>query len=258
VAPAERSVTVDIVVPVYNEQRVLRPNIETLRSFLLETGFPYRWQVVIADNASQDRTLEVARELAAEYPDVRVLHLDRKGRGRALRAAWLGSEADVVCYMDVDLSTNLRALEPLIRAVAEEGYDLAIGSRLMPASRTTRSLKREVISRAYNLLIKLMFFNRFSDAQCGFKALSRRAVRALVPLVRDESWFFDSELLLLAEHFGYKIKEIPVEWVEDLDSRVNIVRTAWDDVLGLLRVRWTLSPFGRLKIGPASEHRPSR
>jgi len=254
----ERLVTVDIVVPVYNEERVLRRNIETLRSFLLETNFPYRWQVVIADNASRDRTLEVARELAAEYPEVRVLHLNQKGRGRALRAAWLGSEADVVCYMDVDLSTNLRALEPLIRAVAEEGYDLAIGSRLMPASRTTRSLKREVISRAYNLLIKLMFFNRFSDAQCGFKAISRRAVQALVPLVRDQSWFFDSELLLLAEHFGYKIKEIPVEWVEDLDSRVNILKTAWADVLGLIRVRWTLSPFGRLRIGPAaSERRPT-
>lgn len=259
VAPKERSVTVDIVVPVYNEERVLRRNIETLRSFLVETAFPYRWRVVIADNASRDRTLEVARELAAEHPEVRVLHLDEKGRGRALRAAWLGSDADVVCYMDVDLSTNLRALEPLIRAVAEEGYDLAVGSRLMPASRTTRSLKREVISRAYNLLIKLLFFNRFSDAQCGFKALSRRAVRALVPLVRDESWFFDSELLLLAEHFGYKIKEIPVEWVEDLDSRVNIVKTAWDDVLGLIRVRWTLSPFGRFKAGPtASEQQPSR
>ena len=258
-AAPERSVTVDIVVPVYNEERVLRRNIETLRAFLIETAFPYRWRIVIADNASRDRTLEVARQLAAEYPEVAVLHLDQKGRGRALRAAWLGSDADVVCYMDVDLSTNLRALEPLIRAVAEEDYDLAIGSRLMPASRTTRSLKREVISRAYNLLIKLMFFNRFSDAQCGFKALSRRAVRALVPLVRDESWFFDSELLLLAEHFGYKIKEIPVEWVEDLDSRVNIVKTAWDDVLGLIRVRWTLSPFGRLKAERAtSQHRPTR
>src|SRR5262249_11037614 len=155
-------------------------------------------------------------------------HLDQKGRGRALRRAWTESAADFVCYMDVDLSTNLTALPPLIRALSEEGYDLAIGSRLMRASRIRRSLKREVSSRAYNLLIKLLFWRKtFSDAQCGFKGATRKAVRNLVPLTKDQAWFFDSELLLLADRKGYRIAEIPVEWIEDLDTRVRIIRTAW-------------------------------
>jgi glycosyltransferase involved in cell wall biosynthesis len=227
--------SVDIVLPVYNEERVLAQSVQTLREFL-GTGFPYTWTVVIADNASTDRTLSVAQGLAQEYPDVRVLHLDQKGRGRALRQAWLESQADIVSYMDIDLSTNLKAFPPLIEALTQ-GYDVAIGSRLMPASRIKRSLKREVLSRGYNLLVKAMFQTRFSDAQCGFKALTHQAAQELVPLVQDNEWFFDSELLILAEKKGYRIAEVPVEWVEDLDSRVRILRTALDDLRGLIRVR---------------------
>lgn len=228
--------TVDIVIPVYNEEVALPRSVQTLREYLLTSEFPYRWTIVIANNASIDRTLEIAQQLAEKYPDVRVHHLDRKGRGRALREAWLTSQADLVCYMDVDLSTNLKSLRPLLDSLSK-GYDLAIGTRLAPASRTTRSLKREVISRAYNLLVKLFFQTHFSDAQCGFKALTRRVVHDLVPLVEDQSWFFDTELLVLAEKKGYRIYEVPVEWIEDLDSRVKIVKTAIDDILGLIRVR---------------------
>ena len=229
-------VTVEVVIPVYNEERALPGSIATLVRYLA-TYCPYRWSITIADNASTDRTLAVARRLAAEDPQVRVLHLDQKGRGRALKAAWLASAADIVAYMDVDLSTNLESFLPLVAPLATGHSDLAIGSRLLRGAVVTRQWKREVISRAYNLLIKLLFRNRFSDAQCGFKALTRSAARELVPLVADDAWFFDTELLLLAEERGLRIYEVPVEWIEDLDSRVDILQTALEDIRGLLRVR---------------------
>jgi len=231
-------ITVDVVIPVYNEERALAPSITTLREFL-QQRFPYRWRIVIADNASVDRTLEIAKELSSVHPDVDYIHLDQKGRGRALRQAWLGSKADVVSYMDVDLSTNLEAFPPLIDGLVKEGYHVAIGSRLKKGAQVQRQLKREIISRCYNLLMKLMFWNRFSDAQCGFKALTRRAVEELVPIVKDQGWFFDSELLLRAEQKGYEIYEVPVSWIDDLDSRVNIAQTAWGDFKGLIRVRFS-------------------
>jgi glycosyltransferase involved in cell wall biosynthesis len=232
--------SLDVVIPVYNEERDLAPNITKLRDFLVQSC-PYRWRVVIANNASTDRTLEIAQALAEQYPgEVTYIHLEQKGRGRALKRAWLASTADVVCYMDVDLSTNLRHLMPLVEPIFAGRYHIAIGSRLMPGARVTRQLKREVISRAYNLIIKLMFpRRRFSDAQCGFKALSRQAVQDLVPYIQDNHWFFDSELLLRAEQCGYKIWEVPVEWIEDLDSRVKIIPTAIEDLKGLWRVRTT-------------------
>lgn len=230
--------TVDVVIPVYNEEQVLERSITILRKFLQEQH-AYRWRIVIADNASVDKTLEVAKRLASLYPEVNYIHLDQKGRGRALRRAWLESEADIVSYMDVDLSTNLEAFPPLIDGLIKKEHHIAIGSRLKQGAQVQRQLKREVISRCYNLLMKLMFWNRFSDAQCGFKALTRTAVEDLVPIVKDEGWFFDSELLLRAEQKGYRIYEVPVNWVDDLDSRVNIVQTAWGDLKGLIRVRFS-------------------
>lgn len=235
---SEEKATVDVVIPVYNEERVLEESISTLVAFL-HARCPYRWRIVIADNASTDRTLEVARRLSERIPEAEFIHLDEKGRGRALRRAWMESGADVVSYMDVDLSTNVEAFPPLIEALISGGYHLAIGSRLQKESVITRQLKREILSRGYNLLIKFMFFSKFSDAQCGFKALTRQAVRELVPLVKDQGWFFDTELLLRAEQKGYEIFEVPVEWIEDLDSRVNVFQTALDDVKGLIRVRFT-------------------
>jgi glycosyltransferase involved in cell wall biosynthesis len=232
-----RQISVEVVVPVYNEEVTLPRNIPTLCDYLA-TYFPYRWSVTIADNASSDHTLAVARELAATYhPSISVLHLDEKGRGRALKAAWLASEADFVAYMDVDLSTNLQAFLPLIEPLASGHSDLAIGSRLLKGAMVTRQWKRELISRCYNLLVKGLFGNRFSDAQCGFKALKRSVAQKLLPQVEDSEWFFDTELLLLAEERDLRIYEVPVDWIEDLDSRVNIVPTAIKDVKGLLRVR---------------------
>ncbi len=236
----EPIVRVDVVIPVYNEERVLAGSVARLHAFL-GANTPYDWRIVIADNASIDGTAAVAQQAVADGGGrVQYLHLSQKGRGRALRRAWLDSNADVVSYMDVDLSTNLEALPRLLAAILDEGYDVAIGSRLKRGARVTRQWKREVISRGYNLMVKAIFPRRtFSDAQCGFKALSRAVVERVVPLVENNNWFFDSELLLRAEQLGYRVAEVPVEWIEDLDSRVNIYKTASEDVQGLLRVRLT-------------------
>ncbi|HEY7295689.1 MAG TPA: dolichyl-phosphate beta-glucosyltransferase [Dehalococcoidia bacterium] len=230
------TITVDTVIPVYNEAHVLAESVQTLHAFLT-AHLPYPFRIVIADNASTDTTLAVAHQLAQTLPAVQVLHLGEKGRGRALRQAWLGSEASILSYMDVDLSTELAAYPALIRAIAEEGYDLATGSRLARGAQTTRSLKREALSRGYNLLIKALLWTRFSDAQCGFKALSQRAARVLVPLVANNEWFFDTELLVLAEKKGYRVKDLPVRWVEDPDTRVRLGHTIAQDLRGLWRLR---------------------
>jgi len=230
--------TVDVVVPVYNEERDLPKSVPTLRDFLSGPDFPYEWRIVIADNASTDNTPTVSKELAAANPGkVDYVRIERKGRGFALKQTWLGSPVDVVSYMDVDLSTGLDAFPALIGAVAEGGYDLAVGSRLAPRSRIRRSLKRRVLTRGYNTLIKGLFLTRFSDAQCGFKAISREAAQQIVPLIEDNNWFFDTELLILGEKLGYRVKDVPVEWVEDPDTRVKIGATVMEDVRGLLRLR---------------------
>jgi glycosyltransferase involved in cell wall biosynthesis len=232
--------SVDVVIPVLNEAHVLRKSVETVLDFL-RARLRYRWTLILVDNGSTDATKDVAEALMKEHSEVKLIQLTQKGRGRALRSAWLQATADIVCYMDVDLSTGLDHLPALLSAVAHEGYDLSTGSRLMRQSQTTRSLYREVVSRVYNLLVKAMFSTRFSDAQCGFKAASRRAVETIVPKVEDQSWFFDTEFLVRAEKSGYRIKDIPVVWVEDIDSRVKIVQTGWEDLKGLVRVRRQLS-----------------
>lgn len=234
----DAQLSVDVVIPVLNEAHVLRKSVGTLMSFLV--SLPYRWQIVIVDNGSTDGTQNVAKELAAEFPEVKLLRLLQKGRGRALRHAWLRSNADMVCYMDVDLSTKLDHVPELLNAIAHDGYDVATGSRLMRDSRTTRSLKREIISRIYNVLVKAVLFTRFSDAQCGFKALSRKAVEEIVPQIKDQAWFFDTEMLVLAEKQGYRIKDLPVVWIEDDDSRVKIIQTGWEDIKGVFRLRQQL------------------
>ncbi|MCS7276093.1 MAG: glycosyltransferase family 2 protein [Dehalococcoidia bacterium] len=238
--------TVDVVIPVYNEERDLPRNVPVLHRFLSSEGFPYRWRIVIADNASTDATPQVAHRLARELPGVDYLRIERKGRGIALKTAWGQSQADVVSYMDVDLSTDIAAFPALVRAVAEEGFHLATGTRLARGAQVRRSLKRETLSRGYMLLLKLSLGVRFSDAQCGFKAARADAFRALLPLLRNDNWFFDTELLVIAERAGYRIAEVPVRWQEDHDSRVKVVRTAVEDVRGILRLLrerpWRLAP----------------
>ena len=229
---------VDVVIPVLNEERALPACLDTLRGFLSKELAEHRWRIVVADNGSTDGTLAVAEASAKEHPgEVAYVHLDERGRGRALRRAWGESTADVVSYMDVDLSTGLEAFPRLVSAVALEGYDVAIGSRLAQGARTTRSRKREAISRVYNTVIRLSMGTRFTDAQCGFKALSRRAAAVLIPVVENNHWFFDTELLVIAERRGFRIKEVPVEWREDPDTRVKLVPTVLEDLKGLARLR---------------------
>ncbi|UGQ13719.1 bifunctional glycosyltransferase family 2/GtrA family protein [Yinghuangia sp. ASG 101] len=226
---------VDVVVPVYNEQHVLEQSIRRLHDYLL-AEFPYAFRITVADNASVDDTWDVATRLVRELPHVRAVHLDLKGRGRALRKVWAESDADVVAYMDVDLSTDLDAFLPLVAPLLSGHSDVAIGSRLSRGSAVVRGPKREFVSRTYNLLLRTTLAARFSDAQCGFKAVRTEIAQALLPLVEDEAWFFDTELLLLAQRSGLRIHEVPVDWIDDPDSRVDVVRTALDDLRGMARV----------------------
>lgn len=227
---------VEIVVPVHNEAPTLRANVEALLAFLREE-FPFPFGIVIADNASTDETRQIAAALDAEHVEVSTIAVERKGRGLALRTAWLSSRADVVSYMDVDLSTNLESFLPLVAPLLSGHSEIAIGTRLRHGAHIRRRRKREVLSRGYNALIHAAFRVGFTDAQCGFKAMRADVVRRLVPLVRDDGWFFDTELLLLAERNGMRIHEVPVDWIEDLDSRVDLVPTIAEDLRGLWRVR---------------------
>jgi glycosyltransferase involved in cell wall biosynthesis len=236
--PAAPGPVVDVIVPVYNEERDLGPSIRRLHEFL--RAFPFSAVITIADNASRDGTLALATRLSVELPGVRVIHLDQKGRGRALRKAWSESEAEVVAYMDVDLSTDLKALLPLVAPIISGHSDLAIGSRLARGARTKRGPKREFISRAYMLILRILLGAGFTDAQCGFKAVRASRARELVNVVEDNTWFFDTELLILAQRRGLRVHEVPVDWTDDPDSRVAIVRTAVDDLKGVWRLR-----FGR-------------
>jgi putative flippase GtrA len=226
---------VDVVVPVRNEERDLVPSIRRLVAYLRES-FPFTARVTIADNGSTDTTWAIATGLARELAEVRAVHMDLPGRGRALRAIWSESDAEVLAYMDVDLSTNLNGLLPLVAPLLSGHSDLAIGTRLARGSRVIRGPKRELISRSYNVLLHTLMGVRFSDAQCGFKAIRRDQARALLPLTQDTGWFFDTELLVLAERAGLRIHEVPVDWTDDLDSRVDIVGTALADLRGMARL----------------------
>ncbi len=234
-APPATGLDVEIVIPVYNEEGALARSVLRLHDFL-SRRLPYRWQITIADNASTDATPEIAQTLAATLQGVRLLRLEEKGRGRALRAAWSASRARTVAYMDVDLSTDLRGLLPLLAPLLSGHSEVAIGSRLARGAQVTRGAKREFISRSYNRILRLALRARFSDAQCGFKAVRADVVPRLVPLIADEGWFFDTELLVLAQRAGMRIHEVPVDWVDDPDSRVDIVATALGDLRGVARL----------------------
>ena len=231
---ADRPV-LDVVVPVFDEERDLEPSVRRLHAHLT-AQFPYAFRITVADNASTDATPEIARRLAAELPGVRAVRLEQKGRGRALHAVWSASDAAVLAYCDVDLSTDLAALLPLVAPLISGHSDLAIGTRLGRGARVVRGAKREFVSRSYNLLLRGALAARFTDAQCGFKAVRADVAQRLLPLVQDTGWFFDTELLVLAERAGLRIHEVPVDWVDDPDSSVDIVATAAEDLRGIARL----------------------
>ena len=225
----------DVVVPVYNEEGDLANSVHRLHRYL-EDNFPFTARITIADNASTDETPRIAAQLVDELTDVRMVRLEQKGRGRALQAVWSTSDAPVLAYMDVDLSTDLAALAPLVAPLVSGHSDLAIGSRLARGSRVVRGAKREVISRCYNFLLKSTLAAHFSDAQCGFKAIRADVAAQLLPHIADTGWFFDTELLVLAQRSGLRIHEVPVDWVDDADSRVDIIATASADLKGIARM----------------------
>jgi glycosyltransferase involved in cell wall biosynthesis len=249
-AGTSRERLVEIAVPVYNEEKILARSVRQLHSYLTD-NLPFRFVITIADNASTDGTSATARQLCAELPGVRAVHLDRKGRGLALRHVWGSSDADIVAYMDADMSTGLNAFLPLIAPLLSGHSDLATGSRLAHDATVVRSPKREIISRSYNLLLRTVLSARFADAQCGFKAGRTEVIRALLPDVKDNAWFFDTELLILAQRRGLRIYQLPVAWTEDPDSKVDIVGTALADLRGVARLR-----FARLSKQGASKHGP--
>lgn len=231
--------SVDIIIPIYNEEEELEASISKLYHFNKLYLKEYDWQITIADNASRDRSLEIARKLARKYKNVAYTHFEQKGRGRAVKTSWQRSKKDILVYMDVDLSTDLKSLPVLIRSLTT-GYDIAIGSRLKSESKVIgRPLKREILSRTYNILIKILFNVKFSDAQCGFKAVTKKVVEELIPKIIDNAWFFDSELLILAEKSGFKIYEVPVYWVDNPGSTVRVIRTVYGDLAGLWRLFWS-------------------
>jgi len=239
---------VDIVIPVYDEEVALEASVRKLHGYL-RSRFPFETRITIADNASTDGTWPIAVRLASELAEVQAIHLEKKGRGQALAQAWLASGASIVAYTDVDLSTDLDALLPLVAPLISGHSDLSIGSRLAPGARVVRGPRRELISRSYNLLLRVVLGVGFRDAQCGFKAMRAEVARALLPSVENRSWFFDTELLVLAERAGLRIHELPVDWVDDPDSRVEVVATALEDLRGIVRVwrrlaaGWSLEGF---------------
>lgn len=235
---------VDLVIPVYNEAQVLARSVQQLAAAMADCR-DFAWQIVVVNNGSTDDTRAVGQHLAERLPYVSLLHLDAKGRGRALRKAWSETRAEFSIYMDVDLSTDLAAVPQAVQLL-REGAHLVTGSRLHPQSKITRCLKREILSRGYNALIRWVLRTRsFDDAQCGFKGVHVETVRRLLPLVKNQDWFFDTELLVLAEYAGLSIRSLPITWVEDPDSRVNVPQTIWQDLAGLARLRRTARPLLR-------------
>jgi len=247
VRPITRAPVIDITIPVYNEERALAPAVRRLHAHV-NGDFPYLTRITIADNASTDRTAAQALKLATELPDIRLVRLNRKGKGRAVAASWLTSDAQVVAYMDVDLSTDLSALLPLVAPIILGHSDVSVGSRLAPGARVVRSARRELLSRGYNSLLRLALGIQVRDAQCGFKAVRADVARRLVPGVLNRSWFFDTEFLVQAQRAGLRVYELPVDWVEDADSRVDLMATSLENLRGVWRLatdRWIESASER-------------
>lgn len=242
-----KKISVEITVPVYNEEEELEKNITSLNTYLAKECKAYDYIITIADNASTDTTPVIGKRLAQQDNNIHYKRFEEKGRGRAVKAVWGSSKADICAYMDIDLSTDLHHFVPVISALTK-GYDISIGSRLLSHSRVIeRSLKREFISRVYNVLIKALFQTKFSDAQCGFKAIRKDVANELIPYVEDNEWFMDTELLIIAEKTGHRIYEEPVVWHDNPGSTVRVLPTALGDLRGLMRL-WLKRPWRHIPL----------
>jgi glycosyltransferase involved in cell wall biosynthesis len=246
IQPGNTVPLLDVTIPVHNEERDLEECLRRLHAHLVES-FPHSFRITVADNASTDGTLRAAERVARELHEVTAVHLAEKGRGNALRTVWLGSPSPVLAYMDVDLSTDLAALAPLLAPLISGHSDLAIGTRLSRNSRAIRDARREFISRSYNFLLRSFLGAHFSDARCSFKAIRADVAQQILPHTLDTAWFFDTELLVLAERCGLRVHEVPVDWTEDPDSSVDIFQTALSDLHGMARLGRDLAA-GRIPV----------
>lgn len=229
--------SVEIAIPVYNEEKELQGSIEKLYDFCKKNLTKYSWHITIADNASSDNTPIIASNIEKLHKEVSLLRLEEKGRGRAIKRAWSKSNADYCVYMDLDLSTDLVHLPKIIQAL-EKGYDIAIGSRLAKGAKVEgRTMMREITSRTLNFFfIQFFFHTHFTDAQCGFKAVTKKIVEKLIPKIQDNGWFFDGEMLIVGEKMGYKIYEEPVHWVDNPGSTVRLISTISGDIAVIWRL----------------------
>lgn len=232
----DNNISVDIVLPVYNEEKILKKNVLRLMSFL-KNNIRQNWKIIISNNGSTDRTINIAKELAAKHTEIGYLDLSEKGKGRAIREAWLQSDANIVSFMDIDLSSDIRFFPDLISSIIKEEYDIVIGSRILKGAQVKRSIKREFASRFYNLLLKFVFRTKIYDTHCGFKAMKKNAADDILPETENQKFFFDTELLIIAEKKGYKIKEIPIKWIEDSESKVKTISLGIKYLLGIIQLR---------------------
>ena len=234
--------SLDIVLPVYNEQSILKQSVSIICEFITNNLTSYDTNIIIVDNGSTDSTFEIANQLTKSHNNIKAKKIKTKGRGIALKTAWFESSSDLLLYMDIDLSTDLSSLKPLIYEIDFNNFDIAIGSRLLKNSVVSnRKFLRTLTSKTYSFLTRFLFLSKIHDFQCGFKIINKHASKTLLPKIKDSGWFFDTELLLLAEKEKFKIKEIPVNWTDDRDSKVNVIKTIIEDIKGLIRMRiWGL------------------
>ena len=224
---------IEITIPTYNEGKIIEKNIDKLFNFLDNSKLDYN--VTIANNASKDNTLIIAKKLARKYKKLIVYHTDKPGRGNALKEVWKKSKADILCYMDADLSTDLPHLNSMVELFPK--YDIVLGNRLSKYSRTNRRIYRTLLSKGYNKIAKYILRIKTNDLQCGFKGIKKKVFMDIVNYTSDDNWFFDSQLIVWGEKKGYKIAEIPIKWIERKASKVKIRSTVTNYLKNLWKLR---------------------
>ncbi len=234
--------TVEFCLPVYNEEKILRNNVLTLLNYCLAQQFNFDWKIIIVINGSSDNSLAISKKLKEERADrIDFIDIPEPGRGQALKKYWLQSQADILTYMDIDLAVSLDNILFLIQPLTDNQADLVIGSRLMPDSKISRSFIRELSSQSYNFLSRIILGHNFSDMQCGFKAIRSNIFKKIAPQINDAKWFFDTELIIFTKKFGYRVKEVPVDWSENRydtrKSKVHMVRDSFKFLYNLIGLK---------------------
>jgi len=233
---------ISIAVPTFNEEKIIEQRINQLFDFCENNLKKYKWRIIVADNGSTDRTIKIIRKQKQKYSKLEYFHLKKLGKGLAIKKAWQDYLADVNIFMDADLATELKFTIPLINGITEEKYDLTIGSRYHKQSKCKRSLIRSMCSKFYNFILKIFFNIKLTDTHCGFKALSKSAVQRIIPKIKNNGLFFDTELLVLARYYNLKIKEMPVNW-EDKNERktkIKIIKTGLKYLKEIIKLKYRL------------------